>query len=105
MPSNALALMRSRYSAFALHLEEYIVDTTHPDNTEHAKDMKEWKRSIIEFCENVRFRGLEIIEFVDGAEEAFVTFKALLDDTQFVEKSRFLRIGGKWLYESGEFVT
>jgi SEC-C motif-containing protein len=105
LPLNALALMRSRYSALALHLVEYIVDTTHPDNTEHTKDTKEWEKGIAEFCENVHFAGLKIIEFVDGTEEAFVTFRAILGDTQFVEKSRFLKVDGKWLYESAEFVT
>ncbi len=92
LPSDALALMRSRYSALALHLVEYIIATTHPDNTEHTKDIEEWKRSIAEFCENVHFTGLKIIEFVDGAEEAFVTFRAILGDTQFVEKSRFFKV-------------
>lgn len=104
-PSNALLLMRSRYSALALHLVEYIINTTHPNNTEHEQDIKEWRKSITEFCDNTRFMGLEIIEFVDGANEAFVTFKAILSDMQFIEKSRFLRVDGKWLYESGEFVT
>ena len=104
-PSNALLLMRSRYSAFALHLVEYIINTTHPNNTEHDQDIQEWRKSIAEFCDNARFRGLEIIEFADGANEAFVTFKAILSDTHFIEKSRFLKVEGRWLYESGEFVT
>ncbi|MBJ7449651.1 MAG: hypothetical protein JHC93_04750, partial [Parachlamydiales bacterium] len=30
----ALALMRSRYSAYALHLIEYIIATTHPTHTD-----------------------------------------------------------------------
>lgn len=104
-PSNALELMRSRYSAFALGLAGYIVASTHPDNAEYTEDTKEWERGIAEFCDNATFTGLEIIEFVGGENEAFVTFKAILGDVQFIEKSRFLRVGGKWLYESGEFVT
>ncbi|MDD5359348.1 MAG: YchJ family metal-binding protein [Sulfurovaceae bacterium] len=104
-PSNALALMRSRYSAFALRLVDYIIASTHPDNTEYTKDTKEWKKGIAEFCDNANFTGLEIIEFVDGENEAFVTFKAILGDMQFIEKSRFLRVDSKWLYESGDFAT
>lgn len=104
-PSNALELMRSRYSAFALGLAGYIIASTHPDNTEYTNDTKEWERGITEFCDNATFTGLEIIEFVGGENEAFVTFKAILGDVQFIEKSRFLRVDSKWLYESGEFVT
>ncbi|MDD2950112.1 MAG: YchJ family metal-binding protein, partial [Sulfuricurvum sp.] len=32
LPSNAQKLMRSRYSAFALELSNYIMATTHPNN-------------------------------------------------------------------------
>lgn len=104
-PSNALVLMRSRYSAFALRLVDYIIASTHPDNSDYSEDIKEWKKGIEEFCDNVTFTGLEIIEFCDGENEAFVTFKAILGDVQFIEKSRFLKENNKWLYESGEFVT
>lgn len=104
-PSNAMLLMRSRYSAFALRLVGYIIASTHPNNSEYTKDTKEWEEGIGQFCDNTNFTGLEIMEFVDGENEAFVTFKAILGDVQFIEKSRFLRENGKWLYESGEFVT
>lgn len=103
--SNALLLMRSRYSAFALHLGEYIVATTHQNNQDYTKDTKEWLESIEQFCDNTSFTGLEIMEFTDARSEAFVKFKAKLGDISFVEKSRFLIENGKWLYESGEFIT
>jgi len=32
LPADALALMRSRYNAYALQLPRYILQTTHPDN-------------------------------------------------------------------------
>lgn len=102
-PSNALLLMRSRYSAFALHLKDHIVGTTHQNNPDYTQDTKEWKESIDEFCDTTSFTGLEIFEFIDGASEAFVKFKAVLGDMQFIEKSRFLKENGKWYYESGEF--
>lgn len=104
-PLNAMLLMRSRYSAFALRLVGYIIASTHPNNSDYTKDTKEWEEGIEQFCDNTNFTGLEIMEFVDGENEAFVTFKAILGDVQFIEKSRFLRENGKWLYESGEFVT
>lgn len=103
-PSNAMALMRSRYSAFALSLADYIMATTHMDNPDHTNDTLKWKNDILAFCDSSSFTGLDIIEFIDDENEAFVTFKAILGDVQFVEKSRFLKVEGKWLYESGEFV-
>ena len=45
-----------------------------------------------------------ILEFIDGENEAFVTFKAHLNDGYMVEKSRFLKIDNRWLYVDGEFL-
>ncbi|OHD80108.1 YchJ family metal-binding protein [Sulfuricurvum sp. RIFCSPLOWO2_12_FULL_43_24] len=103
LPSNAEKLMRSRYSAFGLGLAEYIMATTHPDNIDFSDDKVNWKQSIMHFSENTRFLGLKITKFLDGEGEAFVTFEAMLDSGILKEKSRFLKIEGKWLYESGKF--
>jgi SEC-C motif domain protein len=104
LPSNAQKLMRSRYSAFVLGLSEYIMATTHPANPDFNNDDKvSWKQSIVEFSDTTRFLGLKITEFIDGESEAFVTFEALLDSGILKEKSRFLKVEGRWLYESGEF--
>jgi SEC-C motif-containing protein len=102
-PPNALLLMRSRYSAYALKNAKYIISTTHPNNPDFTDNTKQWMEDILEFCNNTVFIGLSIMEFCDGENEAFVIFKASLGDTQFVEKSRFLNENGKWLYESGKF--
>jgi SEC-C motif-containing protein len=97
--------MRSRYSAFALDLSDYIVATTHPNNTDFTNDTASWKKSIQEFSHNTRFIGLKITEFMEGEGEAFVTFEASLDSGILKEKSRFLKENGKWLYERGEFTS
>ena len=47
--------------------------------------------------------GFEVLDFEESEEEAFVTFKVKLSDGISTEKSRFLKVSGKWLYESGEF--
>ncbi len=78
--------------------------TTHPHNTDFTEDLARWKQSILEFTDTTRFNGLKIVEFIDGETEAFVTFEALLDHGILREKSRFLKIKGRWLYESGEFI-
>lgn len=103
LPSTAEKLMRSRYSAFALGIADYIMDTTHPNNTDYTKDKENWRKSILNFAQNTRFLGLKISEFIDGNEEAFVTFEAILGGGSLCEKSRFLQVEGKWLYVSGEF--
>jgi SEC-C motif-containing protein len=106
LAENALKLMRSRYSAYALGLADYIIVTTHKNNPSYTKDLKSWKKGILEFSQNTLFEGLKIVEFIDGENEAFVIFTAYLkqgdNDVSFTEKSRFLKVGDRWLYESGQ---
>ncbi|MDD5159572.1 MAG: YchJ family metal-binding protein [Sulfuricurvum sp.] len=104
LPSNAQKLMCSRYSAYALGLADYIMATTHPNNPDYTEDKEIWRKSILEFFHNTQFLGLKISEFIDGKEEAFVTFEAMLDHGILKEKSRFLKVEGKWLYVDGEFL-
>jgi SEC-C motif-containing protein len=95
--------MRSRYSAYALSLCDYSIKTTHPDNPDYSNQTEEWRMSLLDFTHNTQFLGLTIIEFIDGDTEAFVTFCATLSSGELVEKSRFLKVEGQWLYESGKF--
>jgi len=86
--------MRSRYSAFALGLIDYLIDTaSHPGS---QKDLEA-------FAQETEFIGLEILEFVDGEETAFVTFRPHLRqkgcDFTYTEKSSFEKVGGRWLYK------
>jgi SEC-C motif-containing protein len=101
-PKNALLLMKSRYSAYVVGDSAYIVKTTHKNNIQYMEDTKAWKENIELFCKETAFQGLEILEFIDGEEEAFVTFKAKLSSGEMLEKSRFLKADGMWLYENGE---
>lgn len=103
LPSNALKLMRSRYCAYALDLSEYIMRTTHSDNTDFTDDSHLWQSSIHEFSHSTVFSGLKILEFIEEESVSFVTFEAILNSTPFREKSRFLKVKGQWLYENGSF--
>lgn len=109
LPENALALMRSRYAAYALGLADYIMATTHPDNPAYTADVKTWKQNILEFSKNTRFEDLKILEFIDGPQNAYVTFTAYLKqsgrDATFTEKSYFVKEGARWLYHSGEHTS
>lgn len=101
LPKNALLLMKSRYSAYAAGDSKYIIKTTHPNNSDYTDDIKSWKQSINAFSKQTEFLELEILEFIDGEEEAFVSFKAKLSSGEMLEKSRFLKLENRWLYESG----
>ncbi len=107
-PNSALELMRSRYSAFAANDSKYIISTTHRDNPDYTSDVQKWEKDIYEFFGHTDFRNLEVIDFIDGDEESYVTFKATLFqgaiDTSFIEKSKFVKVNDIWLYHSGEFI-
>jgi SEC-C motif-containing protein len=104
LPPTPLALMRSRYSAYAKQLPDYIMHTTHPANSSYSSDKTAWRKSILQFCRSTTFERLEIVDASEEGDEGFVTFIAYLEqrgvDASFREKSRFLKKEGKWLYES-----
>lgn len=91
--------MRSRYSGYALKKVDYIIQTTHPDLKTGSRE------EIQQFCEEVSFDGLTILE----AEGSYVTFKAHLSkegsDISFTEKSYFEKVDGKWRYKSGRMMS
>jgi SEC-C motif domain protein len=102
---NALKLMRSRYAAYALKLVDYIVQTTYLKGVPLG-EMPKWREQILEFAKMTVFYDLKILEFVDGHERAFVTFKAYLKqgdkDVSFKERSAFIKVQDRWFYEKGE---
>jgi SEC-C motif domain protein len=101
--------MRSRFSAFALGLGAYLLDTlatTHPDR-DSARDAVE--RELSRVRERQRFRRLEILHSSSSGDEGEVLFFAAIfekgDDRSFAELSRFVREEGAWRYASGILVT
>ena len=102
----AEALMRSRFSAYAMDNADYLIETTHPNNPRYQIDFKQWAEEIHQFAQATQYEGLEILNSSGGKQEAFVTFKAHLtqngEDISFTEKSRFLKNDGRWLYIDGE---
>ena len=105
LPDSALKLMRSRYSAYALCIPEYIIRTTHPANPQFCHDTTQWSQKISEFSLHTQFKRLEILDFQENDDCATVTFVAHLTqnnkDASFTEKSRFEKIDGRWLYRNG----
>jgi SEC-C motif-containing protein len=93
--SSAEALMRSRYSAFALDDDNYVLRSWHP----HTRPAS------IEPDSGLRWTGLDIIESTGGGlfdAEGVVEFRAHYRDHgkhgDMVERSRFVRHDGQWVY-------
>jgi len=99
-----LALMRSRYTAYAFGNGDYIIRTTHPKSPYFEKDRKKWEQAISAFCRTTKFLKLEIL----GSGADWVHFAAhlwQLDGFILEEKSFFGKVDGKWLYIQGDFTT
>lgn len=92
------ALMRSRYTGFALGEPEYLKATWHPDK----------RPSKVTIEPDLRWLGLKIVDTADGdgPDEGFVEFVARHKKGggpagRISERSRFRRIDGLWYYLDG----
>ncbi len=105
-PDDSLVLMKSRYSAYALSLVDYIIETTDPQSSIYRLDHQSWKHQMLIFCSTTTFKQLEILDYIPGAHMAFVIFIAYLSqhncDATFTEKSTFIRRDNLWLYHDGK---
>ena len=97
-------LMRSRYSAYALKLIDYLVVTTHPD-----KRTPELRKSVADWAEQVKFFRLEIISTRQGLAadkigkvEFIAHYRHQGENQQLCEMSRFKRYRKNWVYLDGE---
>jgi SEC-C motif-containing protein len=103
-PPTAEALMRSRYSAYAEHAVDYIIDTC----TKNGKDDIDLKQTR-DWSEQSRWLGLKIISVEKGGPadtEGTVEFEAVyeregLKDVHH-ERGRFKKERDRWFYENGE---
>ena len=102
----AEALMRSRYSAYAVHAIDYIIDTCIKDD-EHGIDVKQTR----DWSEKSEWLGLKIISTSKGGpgdSEGTVEFEASyksngLKDT-YHETATFKKVNNTWLYDNGKIV-
>lgn len=103
------ALMRSRYSAFALGLSDYLIASWHPDT----------RPEDISLDPSTRWRRLEIIDANNDDHQGLVHFKAYYQEPSqeysealngptdqwhlLEETSKFLFEKGCWFYHSGNY--
>lgn len=98
-PPTALALMKSRYAAYANHNADYLWNTTHISQRESYS-----KEDILQWATANQWQKLEII----SATENTVEFKAyFLDENEqnqvHHEYSTFKQENGSWFYVDGKF--
>ncbi|PKW06780.1 SEC-C motif-containing protein [Streptomyces sp. 1222.5] len=89
-------LMRSRYSAFVKGDAGYLLRTWHPRT----------RPGRLELDPGTRWTGLEILDATDGSafhSAGTVTFRASYRGGSLLERSRFERVDGAWVYVDGEF--
>jgi len=103
----AVALMRSRYSAYAVHAIDYIMDTciresSDDDGRIDYKQTKDWS-------EKSKWLGLKIVSSEKGNlsdTEGTVEFEASYerDGLRDIhrETARFIRKDDKWFYKNGD---
>jgi SEC-C motif-containing protein len=103
IPLTAEALMRSRYTAYALGHIEYIKKTMKGLPLENFD-----VHSALSWSKSVYWLKLEILETKSKDDEAFVMFVASFVSKSKIhylkEKSKFKRIDGQWYYTDGQLI-
>lgn len=89
--------MRSRYAAYVLGRDDYVLATWHPSTRPPALD-----------APPVKWLGLEVRRHLPtGPDTAVVEFVARFRDAgrghRLHETSRFVRENGRWFYVDGDF--
>ncbi len=94
--------MRSRFSAFALGLSGYLLESWHPSTRPTKLDL----------ADDLQWRRLQIVDTVGGGADddtAIVEFRASYRSPDggglLHERSRFVRDRGAWAYLDGEVLA
>jgi SEC-C motif-containing protein len=98
----AEALMRSRFSAFALGLDAYLLASWHPST----------RPATLELEDGRVWRKLQIVDTVAGGPDdatGVVEFRASYRDADLVaglvhERSHFERVARRWAYVDGDLL-
>ena len=93
--------MRSRYSAYVLKLEDYLLATWHQDTRPTAINLAEEPA--------IKWLGLDIVKAETKGETAIVEFIARYKigggkAERLHEISQFKQVDGRWHYITGSFI-
>ena len=117
-PDNAVAMVRSRFSALALKNISYIISTTHPDHEEYVSEersgaRRQWEKDLNAFVDEYDFLSLTFEEEASDTQTAptsqdgqvSISFSAKLKRAgldripeEMKETSIFKVLDGKLLY-------
>ena len=106
-PPHAEALMRSRYSAFALKEVDYLWRTLHPEHPDRARPREDLVRELRARASTLKYPRLHVLDrrLVAPGETAVVLFYARVFETgkdrSFLERSEFQHDGTGWRYLRG----
>ncbi|MFD1604748.1 YchJ family protein [Flavobacterium artemisiae] len=96
---SALALMRSRYSAYAMHNADYLFETTYISERKYYS-----KAEILRWAVSNKWQQLEILSFTDNTVEFKAYFLDAANKPQVhYEFSTFKCENGAWFYVDGKF--
>ena len=98
----AEALMRSRYTAFVMMLEEYLLNTWHPETRPEALNLSE--------DPPIKWLGLQIKNTQDTSEstatvEFVAKYKIDGKSESLHELSQFVCMQSRWYYLNGNYQT
>lgn len=104
LPDTAEALMRSRYTAYVVGNVSYLIETRHPDfrTKTEAEDIAGWIKEV------TAWDKLEVLMTEKGTnadKTGYVAFNVFFHqgghEEAMFEYSRFSKLNGRWVYESG----
>jgi SEC-C motif-containing protein len=91
--------MRSRFSAFALGRTDYLLTSWHPST----------RPASLETDPDTEWRRLQLVDVVagspndtDGVVEFRASYRSAGGAGLLHERSRFTRVGGRWVYLDGD---
>jgi SEC-C motif domain protein len=91
----ALALMRSRYSAFARGDVDYLQKTQLKPADDTWEQTRQWAKS-------VAWLDLKIVEAAETVVEFIARYLEKGEITALHERSSFVQQDGRWIYDSGK---
>lgn len=100
-------LVRARYSAYALELSDFIMQTTHPDNEEYDSNFDNWRVRVDAYCFRNLFLGLEIVSAEDDKVSYRYEMATFFSEyiTEVKEDCVFAKFNDEWKYLSGEITS
>ena len=105
---DALALMRSRYTAVGLGLADYMVQTLHRSSRYFDPNLKRHRLFWQDYSAHTQCLQLVIVAYEPANTEAWVHFKASLihkgQPFNQEELSHFMKLNQRWLYIDGEML-